>query len=73
MTHMGAIELARRMEEAGGEGPRAEEAGILWAVQQIEELLRFGVPGIHLYVLNRSKAALSPQMMDCFLRRRRGT
>lgn len=63
-------ELARRMEEAGGEGPKAEEAGILWTVQQIEELLRFGAPGIHLYVLNRSKAALSPQMMDCFLRRR---
>lgn len=63
-------ELARRMAEAGSAGPQAEEVGILWAVQQIEELLRYGAPGIHLYVLNRSKAALSPQMMDCFLRRR---
>lgn len=64
--------LAAHMEAAGGEGPKAEEAAILWTVSQIEELLRYGVPGIHLYVLNRSKAALSPQLMDCFLRRRRG-
>lgn len=64
-------ELAKRMEEAGAEGPRAEEVGVLWTVQQIEELLRYGAPGIHLYVLNRSKAALAPQMMDCFLRRRK--
>lgn len=63
--------LVHRMEQAGAEGPAAEEVGIMWAVEQMEELLRFGAPAVHLYVLNRSKAALSPQMMDCFLRRRR--
>lgn len=65
--------LAAQMEAAGGEGPKAEEVAILWAVNQIEELLRYGVPGIHLYVLNRSKVALAPQLMDCFLRRRRAS
>jgi methylenetetrahydrofolate reductase (NADPH) len=65
--------LLQRMEAAGAEGPKAEEVGIAWAVDQIEELLRYGVPGIHLYVLNRSKVALSPALLDCFLRRRRVT
>lgn len=65
--------LVQRMTRAGCEGVCAEEAGVLWTVQQIEELLRYGVPGIHLYVLNRPRAALAPQMLDCFLRRRRLT
>ncbi|HBA84429.1 MAG TPA: methylenetetrahydrofolate reductase [NAD(P)H] [Verrucomicrobia bacterium] len=61
-------ELIRQMEEAGSEGDAAEEVGIQWAQKQIEELLGRGAPGIHLYVMNRSKAALTPAIADCFRR-----
>jgi methylenetetrahydrofolate reductase (NADPH) len=61
-------ELIRRLEAVGGEGDAAEEVGIQWAQQQIEELLSRGAPGIHLYVMNRSKAALTPAIADCFRR-----
>ena len=40
--------------------PRAAEAvGVTWAYHQIRELLRHGAPGIHLYILNRSAAAIT--------------
>lgn len=40
--------------------PRALEAvGVTWAYHQSRELLRHGAPGIHLYILNRSAAALT--------------
>ena len=65
-------ELLRNMERAGGEGEAAEQAGIEWAQLQIEDLLTQGAPGIHLYVMNRSKAALTPAIADCF-RRFRGS
>lgn len=40
--------------------PRAAEAvGVTWAYHQIRELLRHGAPGIHLYILNRSTAAIT--------------
>jgi methylenetetrahydrofolate reductase (NADPH) len=64
--------LAAGMEAAGGEGGAAEEVGIAWAARQIDELLREGAPGIHLYVLNRSNAALTPALVDCFARYRSG-
>ncbi|MBU1908690.1 MAG: methylenetetrahydrofolate reductase, partial [Verrucomicrobia bacterium] len=35
----------------------AAQIGMTWAQRQIEALLRDGVPGIHLYVLNRAHAA----------------
>lgn len=42
------------------EHPRAAEAvGVTWAYHQIRELLRHGAPGIHLYILNRSSAAIT--------------
>lgn len=56
------------LETAGGEGPQAEEVGLAWTVRQIEELLKAGAPGIHLYILNDSKAALSKELMECFHR-----
>jgi methylenetetrahydrofolate reductase (NADPH) len=63
-------DLGAAMERAGGEGEAAEAAGRQWAVQQIEELISSGVPGIHLYVLNRAGAALSPELLDCLGRHR---
>ncbi len=60
--------LRKQLEEAGGEGPGAEEKGILWTVRQIDELLQAGAPGIHLYILNRARTALAPQLAECLER-----
>ena len=62
------VELTRSLEEAGGEGEKAEQAGIHWAVRQVEELLARKAPGIHLYILNRAKAALSAELMSVLKR-----
>lgn len=59
-------ELARQLEAAGGDGDAAELVGIRWAERQIEDLLARGVPGIHLYILNRAKAALSDELVRFF-------
>jgi methylenetetrahydrofolate reductase (NADPH) len=56
-------ELALAMEKAGGDGDAAEAVGLQWAVRQVDDLLARGVPGIHLYILNRSKAALSSELL----------
>jgi methylenetetrahydrofolate reductase (NADPH) len=61
-------ELSLSMSEAGGTGEGAERAGIGWASCQIEQLLDHKVDGIHLYVLNRSKAAMAPDVKRCFER-----
>lgn len=62
-------ELARQLEAAGGDGEAAELVGIRWAERQIEDLLARGVPGIHLYILNRAKAALSDELVRFFANR----
>ena len=56
--------LAKALEAAGGEGEAAEDAGILWAAHQVDDLLARGAPGVHLYVLNRAKAARSPELLE---------
>ena len=33
--------------------------GVHWTVQQAQELLRAGAPGLHFYTLNRSSATLA--------------
>ncbi len=59
-------ELARQLDEAEGDEEAAEAVGVRQCVAQARELLEAGVPGIHFYVLNRSRhmkqimAALSP-------------
>ena len=60
--------LLQDLEQAGGEGTEAEKVGLDWTVRQIEELLEAGAPGVHLYILNDSKAALSRELMECFRR-----
>lgn len=59
-------ELVRKMEAAGGDAAKLESVGIEWTVAQIKDLLAHQVPGIHLYILNRSKAALAPALKECF-------
>jgi len=59
-------ELADRMRKAGDSPEAAEQVGIDWAIEQIRDLLAHGVPGIHLYILNRSHAALSPKLLAQF-------
>lgn len=51
--------LAHRLELAGDNTEVVEIVGIEWAVTQIRELLARGVPGYHLYTLNRAKSALA--------------
>lgn len=58
--------LETKLEAAGGEGTAAQDAAIEWAAEQIDDLLAHGAPGIHLYVLNRSRATLAPALANCF-------
>jgi methylenetetrahydrofolate reductase (NADPH) len=47
--------LQAELEAAGDDDDHAEEVGIRQCVAQATELLRCGVPGIHFYVLNKSR------------------
>ncbi|HXY35201.1 MAG TPA: methylenetetrahydrofolate reductase [NAD(P)H] [Planctomycetaceae bacterium] len=49
-------DLGTRLEAAQDDPEAQFEIGVRHAVRQCHELLRAGVPGIHFYVLNRSKA-----------------
>jgi len=46
--------LLTRLEQLGDNDEAATEYGIEYATKQCEELLREGVPGIHLYTLNKA-------------------
>jgi len=52
-------ELNNLLQEAGDDSERSEALGIEWASNQALELLEKGGPGIHLYVLNRAKPAIT--------------
>jgi methylenetetrahydrofolate reductase (NADPH) len=52
-------ELIAKLEKAGEDTEAQQQAGILWCTEQILDLLRHGVPGIHLYILNQVRPALS--------------
>lgn len=55
-------ELVKRLEHADGHPERELSAGILWCTEQIVDLLQQGVPGIHLYILNQIRPAMSYQL-----------
>lgn len=49
--------LVRRLERYGDDDEGQFSVGVYYAARQVEELLEQGVPGVHFYVLNRSRAA----------------
>ncbi|HOV61733.1 MAG TPA: methylenetetrahydrofolate reductase [NAD(P)H] [Candidatus Hydrogenedentes bacterium] len=50
-------ELVRRLEAHEGDEEGQYAVGVYYAARQVEELLIHGVPGVHFYVLNKSRAA----------------
>ncbi len=50
-------ELARELDRVEGDDDATYRLGVRWATLQCRELLDRGVPGIHLYTLNRSPAS----------------
>jgi methylenetetrahydrofolate reductase (NADPH) len=52
-------ELLRRLDAAGENAEAAEAVGLDWSIAQIRDLLAHGIPGYHLYILNRAKSALA--------------
>jgi methylenetetrahydrofolate reductase (NADPH) len=51
--------LIRCIEAAGDQPEIIEALGVDWALTQIRDLLGRGVPGYHLYILNRAHSALA--------------
>ena len=53
-------EFLAALEEADGRGGAGavQQLGIAWARRQSQELLAAGVPGVHIYTLNRDEAVL---------------
>lgn len=50
--------LTERLEAVQDDPENLRAVGREWAAEQIADLLKRGAPGYHLYILNRSKAAL---------------
>ncbi|HPO12982.1 MAG TPA: methylenetetrahydrofolate reductase [NAD(P)H] [Candidatus Hydrogenedentes bacterium] len=49
--------LVQRLERHGEDAEGQFSVGVYYATRQVEELLEQGVPGVHFYVLNKSRAA----------------
>jgi methylenetetrahydrofolate reductase (NADPH) len=47
-----------RLDELGDDDAAVTEFGIEYATQQCEDLLRFGVPGLHFYTLNKAHSTV---------------
>lgn len=50
-------ELDQKLANAEDDSTASETIGIEWTLKQAEELLKYGVPGLHLYILNKSGPA----------------
>ncbi len=61
-------DLLARLEAADSDPARMERVGVYWAMEQIAELVEGGVPGIHLYLLNRAQTAFFPELFACLAR-----
>lgn len=48
-------QLSSALERAGEDREAQQAVGLDWAYQQTVELLEFGSPGVHFYIMNRSK------------------
>ncbi|MDF3128007.1 methylenetetrahydrofolate reductase [NAD(P)H] [Kiritimatiellaeota bacterium B1221] len=59
--------LAEKLNAAGGDAEAAMNSGILWCTEQIIDLLKHGVPGIHLYILNQIRPAMAYQLAQTFI------
>lgn len=60
-------ELEGKLEKAGDDKESAMNAGIMWCTEQIVDLLKHNVPGIHLYILNQIRPAMAFQLATTFL------
>ena len=52
------VALERELEKAGEDAEAVSAIGAAWAKEQLIDLLKNGVPGVHLYALNRAQVAL---------------
>jgi len=59
--------LREKLETAGDDKEAAQNTGILWCTEQIVDLLKNDVPGVHLYVLNQIRPAMAYQLAQTFM------
>lgn len=57
-------ELESHLNQASDDPDLVRQIGIRWATEQIQDLLEMGLPGVHLYALNRSDIAT--ELMSAF-------
>ncbi|MDQ8179283.1 methylenetetrahydrofolate reductase [NAD(P)H] [Pelagicoccus sp. SDUM812005] len=57
-------ELEKHLNDAGDNADLVRQIGIRWATEQIQDLIEAGLPGVHLYALNRSDVAT--ELMSAF-------
>ena len=50
------LELAKRLSEVQENPEEVYKIGVDYAIKQVEELLDYGVDGLHFYTLNRADA-----------------
>lgn len=49
--------FAAKLEACGGDAEKQFEVGVAYATDQVHDLIEAGIPGVHFYVLNQSRAA----------------